>query len=41
MVTLCAKAHVELSNKCGHLYTDTAVHITMSCVCSSELRYGF
>ena len=38
LMTLRIKTDVELCHKCEQLYTDTDVHITMSCLWTSELR---
>ena len=37
LVTLRIKTDVEPCHKCGQLYTDTSVHITMSCMCTPKL----
>ena len=38
LMTLRIKTDVELCHKCEQLYTDTDVHIAMSCLWTSELR---
>ena len=40
-MTLRIKTDVELCHKCEQLYTDTDVHITMSCLCTSMVSYYY
>jgi hypothetical protein len=41
LMTLRIKTDVELCHKCEQLYTDTDVHITMSCLCTSMVSYYY